>query len=62
MKLFCKHEWKVLCEKFIESDAERLIRLNWIAECFSPRSVKATHVVICSCNKCGKIKKFTTIS
>lgn len=64
MRLFCKHDWKVLSEKEMESVFERTVKtLN--EACNEVRSLphqlchgERKYIAICSCDKCGKIKKF----
>ena len=63
--MFCKHDWRVLSDVIIESSLETAYRCIKAAS-IKPlvhtalRNANATQVTICSCNKCGKIKKFTT--
>lgn len=59
--LFCKHEWEILKERFIESNLERLHKRG-IRGRFqhTVMDIQATHIVIATCSKCGKIKKFET--
>ena len=65
--MFCKHDWKVLSDVTMESPFDTAIkalatvnsrpkRMNKMPSC------RTTQVIICSCNKCGKIKKFTTMA
>ena len=64
--MFCRHKWEVLSDTTLESPFDTfmngLVRggagkistlENWPSEA-------TKQVTICSCTKCGKIKKFTT--
>jgi hypothetical protein len=60
-RMFCKHEWEVLSETTTKSDLEAIL------ECAQGRveklrarahSVNRKHISICSCKKCGKLKRF----
>ena len=63
--MFCKHDWKVLSDVTMESSLEAAYRCIKAANVIplvhtALRDANATQVTICSCNKCGKIKKFKT--
>jgi hypothetical protein len=59
--MFCKHEWKILSETVTKSDFEtvvesmghRLGNLKTHAD-----SGNRKHIAICTCDKCGKLKRF----
>lgn len=50
--MFCKHKWTVLVEKMVESP---LIRHGGAAEGIPVDLMMGTHIVIMSCEKCGKV-------
>jgi heterodisulfide reductase subunit A-like polyferredoxin len=61
LRIFCKHEWKLLSETVTKSDLETLL------EAFSDRHGKVNthadsgnrkHIAICTCTKCGKLERF----
>jgi hypothetical protein len=63
MKFFCKHEWETVSEKtlpsaFQQMGATMLSKINnahaWV--------FNITHILVMKCSKCGKLKKFETIS
>lgn len=68
MRLFCKHDWKVLSEKEMESVLEIALKSfyeNGIEVKTIPHQLchgERKYIAICSCNKCGKIKKFVETS
>lgn len=65
--MFCKHQWKVLYSTQTESTSEQSIRLVGSAPIAHNRFdvyslFNKKYIVICTCNKCGKIKKYQTNS
>jgi hypothetical protein len=68
MKIFCKHDWKVLLEtttksKF-EASMEVLGKTNIEKKISLPHQLccaKRMHIQIIVCPKCGKLKRFTSI-
>lgn len=60
MKLFCKHEWKVLSEITIKSKLEVVVQelvgcsnLPW-----QLADADRKHIQVFVCDKCGKLKRF----
>jgi len=58
--MFCKHDWKIQTERFIESNFERAARLKVPFTGNDNMDHSATHIVIMTCNKCGKVNKTVT--
>jgi hypothetical protein len=65
MKLFCKHEWKVLSETITKSKfevaTEKLLEKISKGEATIPRQLadaNRKHIQIFTCGKCGKLKRF----
>ena len=56
--MFCKHVWEVKVEKFVDSFLERS-RCSRVNSC-NTGLAESTHIVIISCEKCGKIDKTIT--
>ena len=60
MKMFCKHEWKILSETTtksrIEVMSEVLNSMSKISGLYDPVSRKFIQIVYCV--KCGKLKRF----
>jgi hypothetical protein len=59
--MFCKHEWEVLSETTTKSDIEAIIeRTPAHVENLKTRACSGNrkHIAICSCRKCGKLKRF----
>ena len=59
--MFCKHKWTVLVEKTLPTafdldpaKFERVRNLDW-------RTLLKTHIVILTCEKCGKLDKTKTL-
>lgn len=59
-KFRCNHHWTVRVDKFFESNVERLSNLGATRFQYFGDDIKATHVVIMVCNKCGKVNKTVT--
>lgn len=59
LKIFCKHQWKVISNYVSESIAERAERLNYSTKSMSADYFSKLHEVIVVCDKCGAIKHFT---
>lgn len=63
MKLFCKHEWKVLSETTTESAIEVTMRVlqettkSAKSIPWQMCSTERKYIVVVGCDKCGKIKK-----
>lgn len=61
LSIFCKHEWQLLSETVTKSDLESVIdavqgrygKVNSHAE-----SGNRKHIAMCTCSKCGKLKRF----
>jgi hypothetical protein len=65
MKLFCKHEWKLLFEKETKSKFESVYSMTFsnskkIQIPWQMCNATKKYIQILSCKKCGKIKKFVT--
>lgn len=65
MNLFCNHDWKVLSETTTKSAFEVAMETakesNVVGKTTIPWQMCNTdrkYIVVCSCSKCGKIKKF----
>lgn len=60
--MFCKHDWKVLSETTTESKLSHIINVlekNALRTFrYTPSDVERKHIVIVSCSKCGKLKRF----
>ena len=65
-KLFCKHEWEILSETTTESTFEmatRAINNSGATQGRLPWQLcdgDHKHIIVASCSKCGKIKKYVT--
>ncbi len=61
--MFCKHDWKLLSETTTKSDYEHAcevaekhrLQLTSIKGADESR----THIQVFTCNKCGKLKRFS---
>lgn len=56
MKIFCKHEWKMVNHFVTESKAEQEERLTDFVGCYT--SMTKVYVTDYVCENCGKIKRF----
>ncbi len=56
--MFCIHKWTVLSEKRIEGELEVAAKHSMSIKGYEPKA--AVHITICTCAKCGDIKKFET--
>ena len=56
MKLFCKHEWKILSEKREQSSLEKI--LNAKVGVDNIKLVNGKLIQILTCNKCGDLREF----
>ncbi len=54
----CNHDWKILSDQRIKSIAELVIE-SGVAAGRVPFG-GSVHITICTCAKCGDIKKFET--
>jgi len=59
MSWFCTHDWKVLDKTVQKSMLELAMQARAPLE-GSSRLGRGTIMVVCACNKCGKIKRFVT--
>jgi hypothetical protein len=59
MKFFCNHDWKVLSEIKTPSIVERY-RDQKVSIRFDEWHFNKKLIHICSCKKCGKIKRYVT--
>ena len=57
MNIFCKHNWKILSEQLIESPA----KATGMSTCKNAdiSIFMSTHIQIVTCDKCGKIKRYS---
>lgn len=53
--MICKHQWNVVIDKTIPSNFERLVSLGVQQFKYCGDDIKATHVIVLTCSKCGKI-------
>lgn len=58
--IFCRHEWELLSETVTKSDLESIVlvcrgafEINSKADAGNRK-----HIAICTCKKCGKLKRF----
>ena len=62
----CTHKWEIVTDKFIESNLERIKKINnesgTIQSSFgySGFDLQAIHIIILKCEKCGKLDKTIT--
>lgn len=54
--MFCKHEWVVLSETVTKSAVEIAASLG--ATSIKNASTDRKHILVVSCDKCGKLKRF----
>lgn len=64
-RFFCRHKWTIIIEKTTESQIEQSTRLFGNAP--APRTpsqftemTARKHIVIMTCDSCGKVKKIVT--
>jgi len=59
----CRHEWKVLSEKTMGGldGVSKVQSDGCLGQCLLESLAKTTHVVVVSCGKCGKLKRFVTV-
>lgn len=63
MAFFCKHKWKVLVEKTTESTFEHALRVTEDHNGSIPHQLchdNRKHIVIVTCETCGKLDKTVT--
>jgi hypothetical protein len=67
MNLFCKHDWHLILDKTTESKYEhslKIVRANHaVGSCNLPWQLcdaERMHIVILTCKKCGKLKRYVT--
>lgn len=65
MKLFCKHQWKLISDKTFKSKFEHAndVLGGCIKGARIPHQMSCAerkNVQICACEKCGKLKRFVT--
>ena len=61
MRIFCKHEWKVLSESVTVSRIEHTVTLLGDRDFDIPGhlcNANRKHIQIVACDKCGKLKRF----
>lgn len=60
--MFCKHDWVVLDKTVVQSPAEFIEKYYYSEGPVKMPSwmFKKTIIIICKCNKCGKIKRYVT--
>ncbi len=56
---WCKHDYELVTEKYVESEWERLLKIGIEKLNYYPET-KGKHIVILKCKKCGNIKKIVT--
>lgn len=58
MKLFCKHDWKLISEELTESKLQHAKSLGIIIKAGYSTYLDRKYIQVYSCKICGKIKKF----
>lgn len=59
MKIFCKHQWKVLSTEYTKSMLEHMKEADFHPPKVNKFSVQRQFIQLVSCEKCGKLKRFT---
>ena len=64
MKLFCKHKWEILTETTTKSKFEITAEVSNLSSSsdftvpWQLADASRKHIIVVTCPKCGKIKKF----
>lgn len=56
LKFLCKHEWMMISEQTIESEADILREFNKVPNTHT--SLVRQYITTYTCNKCGSLKRF----
>ena len=64
-EMFCKHQWEVLSETTIESQFEHAMKVAQSRGAYGSIKIpgqmscaERKHILVVTCKKCGKIKRF----